>query len=436
MTLAPPDNQGPTGTSPGPGAAGTAASGEPTIRPVVRQRQVQRERSRRRKRVLAAQAGATALFVVALLGLSLVGWRSAMRITGGSATVVTDPSAPGYVAPAKPTDVLLVAFEGESTEDGAQLATMLMVIESAGATTLVPVPSLTTLWEFEGSEPQTAAAVFASGGIDVLRLRLGAELTFGPTEAVTAPVSMIDELAAAVGPITVALPDDVLAGTTAEDATVRYAAGPLVLEPGQVAEFMSAQGFNESETNRALRLELAWEALVAGLAAAPSSQVAADGEDQERVAEMFESVAAGGDGEVRFDLVPMSGLTLYVDPPVVLYTVDAEAMPAWVAAEVPYPISAYPGQRARVELLNGTPDAASLQLVAPEIVSAGGEISFTGNAESFDVATTRVEYTSPDAEAAANEIAAALGVSAARSEDSVAEVDVVVVVGTDRSEQG
>jgi hypothetical protein len=432
MTLAPPDNQGPTGTPAGPGADGSAASQDAGIRPVVRQRQIERRRSRRRKQVLAVQAGLTALFVVALLALGLVGWRSAMRITGGSATVVTDPDAPGYVAPAKPTDVLLVAFEGEPTEQGAQLATMLLVIEAAGTTTLVPVPSLTTLWEFEGAEPETAAAVFASGGIDVLRLRLGAELTFGTTEAITAPVGLIDDLAAAAGPITVALPDDVLEGTSAEDATVRYAAGPLVLEPGQVGEFMSFYGLNESESNRALRLELAWEALADGLAASPSGSVAADGDDQERVAEVFEST----EGELRFDLVPMSGLQLYVNPPVVLYTIDQEAMPAWVAAEVPFPVSAFPGQRARVELLNGTPDAAALQSVAPEIVSAGGEITFTGNAESFDVAASRVEYTSPDAASAAEEIAAALGVSATRSDDSVAEVDVVVVVGTDRSEQG
>jgi hypothetical protein len=432
MTLAPPDNQGPTGTPAGPGAAGSAASPEPEIRPVVRQRQVNRQRSRRRKQVLVVQAILTASFVVALVALGLVGWRSAMRITGGSATVVTDPAAPGYIAPAKPTDVLLVAFEGEPTEQGAQLATMLLVIEAAGSTTFVPVPSLTTLWEFEGAEPETAAAVFASGGIDVLRLRLGAELTFGATEAVTAPVGLIDDLAAAVGPITVALPDDVLSGSSAEDASVRYSAGPLVLEPGQVGEFMSFSGFGESESNRALRLELAWEALVDGLAASPSGSIAADGEDQERVAEMFDAV----DGDVQFALVPMAGVTMYIVPPVEIYTIDGEAMPAWVAAEVPFPVSAFPGQRARVELLNGTPDPAVLQSVAPTIVSAGGEITFTGNAESFEVATSRVEYTSPDARSAAEGIAAALGVSATRSEDSVADVDVVVVVGTDRSEQG
>jgi hypothetical protein len=432
MTLAPPDNQGPAGVPAGPGTDGSAASSDPAIRPVVRQRQVKRQRSRRRKQVLGVQAALTALFVVALVALSLIGWRSAMRITGGSATVVTDPAAPGYIAPAKPTDVLLIAFEGEPTEEGPQLATMLLVIEAADVTTLVPVPSMTTLWEFEGAEPQSAAAVFASGGIDVLRLRLGAELTFGATEAVTVPVGLIEDLVAAAGPITVALPDDVLSGSSAEDATVRYPAGPLVLEPGQVGEFMSFQGFGESEPNRALRLELAWEALAGGLAASPSDALVADGEDQERVAEVFDAI----DGDVRFDLVPMTGLALFQDPPAMIYLVDEEAMPAWVAAEVPFPVSAFPGQRARVELLNGTPDAGALQSVAPEIVSAGGEITFTGNAESFDVATSRVEYTSPDARSAADEIAAGLGVSATRSEDSVAEVDVVVVVGTDRSEQG
>ena len=158
-----------------------------------------------------------------------------------------------------------------------------------------------------------------------------------------------------------------------------------------------------------------------------------EGEEQELAAELLaDSVGTG----TRFELVPMLAVPLNVTPPVTLYRIDQMAMPTWVASEVPFPISAFPGQRARVELLNGTTDDAALQLVAPKVVGANGEISFTGNAESFEVATSRVEYASDEAKAAAEQIAAALGLTATPDPDAATNVDVVVVVGADQLSQG
>lgn len=458
MTLAPPESSEPDGAELRPEV-------EPVIRPVVRQRSAHQRR--RRKRVVVAQAAVTALFALALVALGWVGWNTALRITGGSVDEVTDPDAPGYVAAVKPTSVTLVGFTGEpvlapttttstgdATGDGVpaaeaaptgeaapttggtvpSLATMLLVIErSGGDRTLVPIPANTTLWDFEGSGPQSAASVFESGGIDVLRLRLGADLSFGSTRALTAPVSVLGDLAGAVGPITVALPDDVLEGTSSEDATVRYAAGQLTLEPDQVPEFMSFLGWGESESNRALRQELVWEALVA--AAGDGVQLEVEGDDGDEVAEVLGSAL---DESTRFDVVPMLAVPLNVSPPVTLYRIDQMAMPSWVPGEVPFPVAAFPGQRARVELLNGTADDGVLQVVSPEIVGANGEIAFTGNAESFEVAESRVEYATEEAAAAAQRIAEALGLTATLNEDleRAVDVDVVVVVGADRLAQG
>lgn len=450
MTIAPPESSGPAGSSPGDGE--TAGDPEaPTIRPVVRQRAARRRRQRRR--VLAAQGVTTAFFVVGLIALVWLGWSAALRITGGgNPTEVSEPDEPGYVAEVNPTGVTLLAFtepasdEGTASTDdvaaaegadgaGEVLSTMLLVIERNGdqGSTIVPIPALTTLWDFEESPPDSAANVFASGGIDVLRLRLGADLTFGTTAAATAPASMIDDLVSQVGPITLSLPDDVLQGTTAEDATVRWEAGPLTLEPGQVAEFMSFFGLGESETNRALRVELAWQAIVdAAAAAGDTPELEADGEGPALAAELLSSIGAEGIG---FDLVPMAAVPLNVSPPATLYRIDQPAMPSWVAAEVPFPIAAYPGQRARVALLNGSSDDDALVAAAPLVVGAGGEISFTGNAESFDVPTTRVEYRGPEARTAAESIAAALGVTASEADEADVDADVVVVVGADRATQ-
>jgi len=432
------------------------------VRPVVRQRSA-RQRRRRRK-LLLFQGGATVVFVVLLVALAVLGWNTALRITGGDANEVTDPDAPGYVASARPTTVSLIAFTGDqvpppttttvadpadpadpaATADTApageaavpSLATMLLVIERSGdlGRSVVPIPALTTLWSFEDSVPASAEDVFASGGIDVLRLRLGAELTFGTTAAFTAPASMIDDLAGAVGPVTVSLPDDVLQAGAGDDATVKYPAGQLTLGPGEVAEFMSFAGLDESEANKALRQQLVWEALFGAAPETPGElELAADGEDQERAAEVL---AAAATPTTRFDLVPMSGIPLFVAPPKTIYRIDQAAMPTWVASEVPFPIAAFPGQRARVELLNGTRDDTALRQVAPLVVGANGEISFTGNAESFDVATSIVEYSAEEASDAADAIAAALGTVATRSSDAATNVDVVVVVGADQISQG
>lgn len=455
MTLAPPANS----ESSDPDEA--ASSAAPEIRPVVRQRSAQKRRKRRK--VVVAQAAVTALFVVALIALGWVGWNTALRITGGTASEVTDPDAPGYVAAVKPTGVTLIAFTGEpvpvptttaaegteaeAAAEGAgeatvstqgevpSLATMLLVIERSGGAerTLVPIPANVTLWEFEDSTPDSAANVFASGGIDVLRLRLGADLSFGSTAAVTAPVSMLGDLAAAVGPVTIALPDDVLAGESAEDATVAYAAGQLTLEPAQVPEFMSTLGLGESESNRALRQQLVWEAL---LGAAAEQGLELDLPSDDDSVEAAELLAAAADESSRFDLVPMLAVPLNVSPPVTLFRIDQMAMPSWVATEVPFPVSAFPGQRARVELLNGTTEEAVLQAVAPKVVGANGEIAYTGNAESFEVPTSRVEFSSEEARPAAEQIAAALGLSATLDPEAATNVDVVVVVGADQLSQG
>ena len=321
---------------------------------------------------------------------------------------------------------------------------MLMVIErGAEDRTFVPIPAGIALWNFEESPPQDATDVFASGGIDVLRLRLGADLSFGTTRALTAPVSMVGELAEAVGPVTISLPDDVLVAGPDGAATVRYAAGPLTLEPAAVAEFLGLAGLGESKANRALREQLLWEALLEAAEQSGAQLVLPDGSDSTDGAEagaddrsaVAELVSAGV-GTARFDLVPLSALPLLADPPATLYRIDQEAMPTWVASEVPFPVSAFPGQRARVELLNGTAEDSVLQSVAPLIVGADGELAATGNAESFDVATSRVEYSAAEARPAAERIATALGLSATSVPATPVDIDVIVVLGADQLQRG
>ena len=83
------------------------------------------------------------------------------------------------------------------------------------------------------------------------------------------------------------------------------------------------------------------------------------------------------------------------------------------------------------QILNGTSDEQAARTLAPRIVAAGGEVALLGNAESFDLASSSVEYSTPEAKPAAEQIAAELGVSATSVEPSPNNVDVEVKVGKD-----
>lgn len=469
MTLAPPDKSGAPGDAPGPDP--TAA--EQLVRPVVRRRESQRRR-RRTRRVVIAQSVATVVFVALLAGLVWVGWSSTMRITGGRLETVTDPAAPGYVAAVRPTPVTLIAFtlpaedpasgfdvdsaeaspeeqtgddepsvdetdrnearsgSGEGgPDDDTVLSTMLMVIEGSDSTSVVPISADVLLWDFEDAPAETAKAIFDSGGSEALRLRLGADATFGSTSMLTVPVELVDELAAPLGGVTVTLPDDVLALTPDSNVAVWYPAGPLELSPGEVGRFLDFRGHSEQESNRMLRTELLWKSLLGAEGGVPTGASLSGSDSDEDVAQFVELLETISSKPVEFDLLPLEPLPLGGESQIVLFRIDPGAMPAWVSNHVSFPVAAYPGQRARVRLLNGTADPGAPAAIAPTIVSEGGEIVQTGNAEAFDLSSSRVEYGSPDAANAAGRIAAGLGVQPELVEDVPADVDVVVVVATD-----
>ncbi|MHB1137993.1 MAG: LytR C-terminal domain-containing protein [Microthrixaceae bacterium] len=426
MTLAPTKGSQ-RGAEQGDTSGADPSSGDDT-QPVVRSAIRLRKARQRRRRATVVQGVLTVVFVVALVGLAFVGWRSSLKLTGGRDLEVTDPAAPGYVAEVKPTDADLLAI---TAEDGS-LVTMLLVIGDGAdePTTVVPISAHLVLWQYEDAKPDHARNLFASGGIDVLRLRLGVDLTFGTTDGVTVPAAVVQQAAEAVGPLALDLPDNVIVDDGAGGTMVKYPAGAVTIQPGEVVEFLGAHGVGEAELNRSIRLSQLWSALLEGLAAtsfAPDGGTDSSG-DTELFGQIVEALSAGG---VAMQLLPTNELPLLVDPPASIDQIDQAAMATWVPTYVPFPISAFPGQRASVNLLNGTTNPDAIKGVVPKIVGAGGEISLTGNAQAFDIATSSVEYGSEDAKAAADAIAAQLGLAAAKSEEPDDNVDVTVVVGKD-----
>ncbi|MFM7062510.1 MAG: LytR C-terminal domain-containing protein [Actinomycetes bacterium] len=411
---------------------------------------VVRRPGRRRKeqrRLALAQGVVVALLVVGLVALGAAGYRSALRITGGGRDTVTDPALPGYTAEVRPTPVDLVAF----TSPEGRLTAAALVVGGPGGKggTLVPVPSTLALWNYEDSPPASAFDVFADGGIDALRARLGSELTFGLTGASTVPSSALRVLAQAAGPVTVELSEPVLEGSTDADQQVKYPAGTITFDPVGFEEFVTFAGYREPEVNRVLRSQQAWAVLLRQLGAELPGASATEGTSTTLVGttapgvpELGESAGSGEPpfqevlgallaGEVRFDGLPLERLPLNNIERAVLYRVDQAAMPKWVPQVVPFPTSAFPGQRAKVRLLRGTPDKGVLRAVSPKVVEAGGEVTAVGNARSFDLATSQVRYQNPDAKDAATVIAELLGAQVEATPEDLGDVDVEVVVGSD-----
>ena len=429
-------------SSRGGGAAGGGGEPGPEVlaeEPVVAVVRRGRTSRRRRSRVVWAQVAATVVFAALLAGLAWVGYQASRHITGGGEAAVTDPTAPGYVAEVKPTTVDLVAV----TDRAGKLASALIVTAGADGKggTVSALPPTVVAPSADGTQQVALSQLLADGGSDALRQQLGLAMTFGFTSAETVSADTVASLARLAGPITVsnvdnlvAPPEGPIAGSQDKPRVVRYPAGEMTLQPDEVTEFLAFAGADESEVNQALRHQVVWDALLTALkgkdasalqSAAPSTQPGSDPGFTSILPDLLK-------GDVSYEPVPLEAQTV----PGTLFKVyrpDPAALPAYVARTVPFPTAAAPGQRARVRLLNGTTRKEAALLVAPKVVAAGGEISLLGNADSFDVATTEVQYVVQEAKPAAEAIAAALGVTATKASETAGSIDVNVIVGRDRS---
>jgi hypothetical protein len=140
------------------------------------------------------------------------------------------------------------------------------------------------------------------------------------------------------------------------------------------------------------------------------------------------SLVALAHAQVQFDTAPVTTLT---SGSATIYELERRDAERLVRADLPEAMITT-AHRPRVEILNGTGAVALTQTIAGRIVSAGGEMTLTGNVPGFGVKHTTVVYYRPDAIPAAKRIAAALGVgSVALGNVPLDVVDVTVVVGAD-----
>ncbi len=437
------DSDVPTGV---PSASSVAADGEVTrvVRrrrsehPEPRGRSARRSRSgsRRREHTVWWQLATTIGFTGLLIGFAVTGYRASLLITGGNASKVTDPKAPGYVAEVRPTPVDMVAV----TADDGSLASVLIITtpQSGSGGTVSVLPATIAAGPGPDGLYRSLRAVFADGGLAELRSELATGMTFGFTSAEQVSAQTMKAGAGLAGPLTVSNVDNLIdspqRGKITNDRNaevVRYRAGDVRLQADQVTEFLAFDGIGEAPDSQLLRHEQVWKQLFGALKGKDLSRISKDDASAPTgaVGDLFTQLVGG---DMTFETVPTAPRTI----PGTIFTAfipDPAALPTYVSRVVPFPTSGSPGQRARVELLNGTTKEDAAVLVAPKVVAAGGEISLLGNADSFDIATTRVEYLAPEAKAAAEQIAATLGLKATKASATSGGVDVRVVVGADRT---
>jgi len=378
------------------------------------------------------------VLIVSIPVLVRLGWSHAVSGEGAvTAAGGSDPEAPGYRAIVSPTPTLLVAHRAP---DGtlAGVALLAAAGERGGAVVLVPT---TLVVDADGARPRTLEAVFAAGGTEALRTELGRTIGVGFDRVVAADGR---DWATALGSgtrVVVDNPDELLD----TDGSVRFTPGKLTLTVADVERFLRLRSADEDERSRLYRNELMWEAILHTVATQPP----AGGSDPLR--SMLENVA-GGDAEVtplpvvaaRNDLVAKLEVASTTQPSSsapadasVAYVLDSQASDSLIATVVPFPISAFPGDRVRVRLLDGIGDAAATLGVSSMLVPAGAEITVFGNADRFDYRVSEVRFYDEAQRSRAEAMASALGVASAEFKPAAdTTVDVEVVVGKDLAEPG
>lgn len=363
------------------------------------------------------------LCAVALIALGWAGYDTSLEIRGGAAlNEVSDPAKPGYEARVKPTPTHLVIIVSDS---GEVRELELLVGGAKGGGSVVFVPGLMVV-NVDG-HPYNLAELAEAEGVPKLVEVVQATLGIAVSDAVEIGPDELTELFASAGPLELDNADALRSGDE-----VRFPAGRLTLQPSDVPAYLAALNEGEPIVNRPFRAEQVWKAWMGKLSAtsAPSLRPlpSVDGESTVDISSLAKALASGS---VDFEQLPVDRLVVPNMGGFAVYQPKADAIAELMATVVPFPGSAFPGQRARVRLLNGTKDPTAGLRAARPIVAAGGQIVVMGNAASFDVSKTAVEYNVESQKPAAEAIAAALGVGSVGSGTESDAVDVTVVVGAD-----
>ncbi|MBK6671442.1 MAG: LytR C-terminal domain-containing protein [Actinobacteria bacterium] len=393
-----------------PAAAPVAEPVEPTPVPARRPRIPNR-------RAVAVFSVATLLFGGGLVALARFGYDTARDVRGVAAVDPSlGPTEPGYVAELAPSPVELLAW----LDDEGALSAYVVAAPAAQGGTIVWIPG--ELYAEVDAAQRSLADIFAA---DRAAARAAVErvLGFGATDTLTMGDAELTAWLGGTGTLMISNPDAVTVGS-GEGRTTRFASGRIEVAPSKIGAYLTTRSVDEVPLNRSIRVQTLVEAALAATASASASGAApvlAEGG-----ADLSAVLSALAAGQVGFVTLPTDEATIDGAPRLVPAKV---AIAEQLAGAVEFPSSAFPGQRPRVHVLNGTSDTDAAARVAPLVTRAGGEVLLIGNADRFDATITTVRFFDPSSEAVANEIATVLGVTATRAESASESEDIIVILG-------
>jgi hypothetical protein len=416
----------------------TTAMPEDPTKPVSRDRARHRRgssddvapRTARRRRLWPFWI-ASLVFVGALLVMAWQGYETSLDIKGGTAlNGATNPKAAGYEAQVNPTPTHLLV----NVDADGKIGDLEMLVDDSNGKGggVLFIPGLTVVKLDSGAE--SLSDVAQKKGMPALVDAVQRALGIAVTDSFVVKPDQLDQLFTPTGPLTIENPDNLTRKTGGAVTTV-YAAGSLTLQPKDVSAFLDFANDGEAVVNRTARAEQVWEAWFQKLASggasvapkvAPIASIA--GGDPVDVSSLVTGLAGGS---IDFQQLPLDRLPVPNQGGFAIYEPNAASVADLMSRMVPFPGSAFPGQRVRVRLLNGTADPDAALRAATPIVSANAQILVLGNASSFDVASTRVEYNSDQQINAAKAIATKLGAGPPVPGDDSDAIDVTVTLGKD-----
>ena len=350
------------------------------------------------------------------VALGYAGVRIVRNSTEGQVLApIDDPDEPGFEAVVDPTPTLVLMHD-----NALVVLTLPDADAGGGGVILVPERTVADLPLFD-TNPIEAA--YDLGDPQFEADSTGLLLGVAMQESAVVDEDRWADLVAPVAPIRLDNPNELTV-----DGSVRFPPGEIELAPSDVGPYLQARIEGESDLARLFRHEVFWNAWLDAVAA-DGSDGAVPGELDSGIGRFVRTIARGA-REVQ--TLPVQDATpgRYGDEPAFVPKFDQ--METLVARLVPLPLSPGPGIRGRVRVLNGTADTTRAVSVASRLPPAGVSVTIVGNASSFDVTTTTVEYFGDEFRRQAEEIADILGVGEVvedtRPSDSV---DITVTLGAD-----
>jgi hypothetical protein len=353
---------------------------------------------------------------VAGAALAVVGLSTVRNSTVGRYADTIGPTDPGYQAYVATTPTMAAVT---IAPDGSLAGITVLALEAGdkGGSAIVVPPSTIVLPAPAGRQPSTLAQIHANRGVDATLAAVGKILNVGVPDNVVVDSDHWASLVAPVAPIEL----------TIDHPVDRWKAGEIRLAADDVGRFLSARARNETDLDRLDRQERFWSAWLDQVRR--GGEDAVPGEVGTGLGRFVRGIAARSP-DVTGLPVARFGLRLVPDTPQVARV---------VSDTVPFPEAPAPGARVRVRLLNGTNDRSLTSDAARALVADGAQVVIVGNAPTFTVAETTIDYSGADRRPLAERLAKASGID--NTEEMPAgdekvpssddEIDVTVVLGRD-----